>query len=349
MEIITPEFDAKTGRWFYKNKEAKSIRDLLVKLGKGFQVEDYFPDGFTGNLTRRGKLFEGDKKEQVDLTETYNKVQQADTMLSITTENKGHVAQPDLEQPPSKGQGVGSSPTVPAKPSLLETLERLGPITEEMEPIPDTEPVEEVPMIGEIKVDYSEPTQDEIDAANASCAEALETDKYVSVNGHAHMTEPETTDELTRDQTEYLNGEAEKRRQHWKNHANYSHLTQGHPMVGFFAALSSEQKQQALKYKGEENIGIPEPTPIPKPKRKHVKTGGAKGFCHPPDPNRDGILDMWAAGIVTQKIATKFGVKDVKTIARRVAYWRTQGDPRAVVRCANSIGKKRPRAKKGIV
>ncbi len=257
MELISPEFDPETGKWFYKGKEAKSIRDLLVKLGKNYQVEDYFPDGFTGNLTRRGKLFEGDK---------------------------GHVAQQDSEQGTSNAQGVGSSPTVSAKPSLLETLERLGPITEEIGPIPDPtpEPVEEIPMIGEIKVDYSEPNQDEVDAANASCAEVFETDKYVPVNGHAHMIEPEAA-------------------------------------------------------------------PAPKPKRKHVKTGGAKGFCNPPDPNRDGILDMWAAGVITQQIATKFGVKNVKTIARRVAYWRTQGDPRAVVRNANSIGKKRPRAKKGIV
>ena len=60
MKLITPIFyaEGKTGYWAYNGTEAKSIRELLEKLGEGFQVENYFPDGYPFNLTRRGTLFE---------------------------------------------------------------------------------------------------------------------------------------------------------------------------------------------------------------------------------------------------------------------------------------------------
>ena len=41
---------------------------------------------------------------------------------------------------------------------------------------------EEVHKLGAYPVDYSEPTQEEVDAANASCAELLETGNWVPVN-----------------------------------------------------------------------------------------------------------------------------------------------------------------------
>ncbi len=110
MKLITPEFDSNTGTWFYNGKEAKLISELLSKLGKGFQVEDYFPNGFPHNLTRRGKLFEDS---------------------SVIADNG--VA------PVTKHNGTHNK-------SLLETLEKLGPITEELAPMPD--PVPEPVVIG---------------------------------------------------------------------------------------------------------------------------------------------------------------------------------------------------------
>lgn len=41
---------------------------------------------------------------------------------------------------------------------------------------------EEAPRIGEYRVDYSEPTQKEIDEANASCADLFKTGDWVPVN-----------------------------------------------------------------------------------------------------------------------------------------------------------------------
>jgi len=41
---------------------------------------------------------------------------------------------------------------------------------------------EEVHKLGAYPVDYSEPTQEEVDAANASCAELFETGNWVPVN-----------------------------------------------------------------------------------------------------------------------------------------------------------------------
>jgi hypothetical protein len=41
---------------------------------------------------------------------------------------------------------------------------------------------DEAPKIGGYPVDYSEPTQEEIDAANASCAEVFKKGNWVPVN-----------------------------------------------------------------------------------------------------------------------------------------------------------------------
>ena len=41
---------------------------------------------------------------------------------------------------------------------------------------------EEVHMLGEYKVDYSEPTQAELDAIGPDCAELFSTGEWISVN-----------------------------------------------------------------------------------------------------------------------------------------------------------------------
>jgi hypothetical protein len=41
---------------------------------------------------------------------------------------------------------------------------------------------EEVHMLGEYKVDYSEPTQAELDAIGPDCADLFETGEWISVN-----------------------------------------------------------------------------------------------------------------------------------------------------------------------
>ncbi len=41
---------------------------------------------------------------------------------------------------------------------------------------------EDAPKVGAYRVDYSEPTQEEIDAANDSCKELFETGNWVPVN-----------------------------------------------------------------------------------------------------------------------------------------------------------------------
>ncbi|MCK1387346.1 hypothetical protein [Bradyrhizobium sp. 21] len=41
---------------------------------------------------------------------------------------------------------------------------------------------EQAPMVGHYKVDYSEPTQAQVDAANADCADVLKTGEWISVN-----------------------------------------------------------------------------------------------------------------------------------------------------------------------
>jgi hypothetical protein len=38
------------------------------------------------------------------------------------------------------------------------------------------------PMVGHYRVDYSEPTQAQVDAANAECADVLKTGEWISVN-----------------------------------------------------------------------------------------------------------------------------------------------------------------------
>ena len=40
----------------------------------------------------------------------------------------------------------------------------------------------DVPTVGKHKVDYSEPTQAQIDAANAECADLFKTGDWISVN-----------------------------------------------------------------------------------------------------------------------------------------------------------------------
>jgi hypothetical protein len=41
---------------------------------------------------------------------------------------------------------------------------------------------EDQPMIGKYKVDYAEPTQAQVDAANAECADLFKSGKWISVN-----------------------------------------------------------------------------------------------------------------------------------------------------------------------
>lgn len=41
---------------------------------------------------------------------------------------------------------------------------------------------EDVPTVGEYKVDYSEPTQAQVDAANAQCADLFKSGEWISVN-----------------------------------------------------------------------------------------------------------------------------------------------------------------------
>jgi len=41
---------------------------------------------------------------------------------------------------------------------------------------------ETAPMIGKYQIDYSEPTQAQIDAANAQCADLLKDGEWISVN-----------------------------------------------------------------------------------------------------------------------------------------------------------------------
>jgi hypothetical protein len=41
---------------------------------------------------------------------------------------------------------------------------------------------EDVPMVGKYKVDYSEPTQAQVDAANAECADLFKSGEWISVN-----------------------------------------------------------------------------------------------------------------------------------------------------------------------
>jgi hypothetical protein len=41
---------------------------------------------------------------------------------------------------------------------------------------------EDAPTIGKYKVDYSEPTQAQVDAANAECADLFKSGKWISVN-----------------------------------------------------------------------------------------------------------------------------------------------------------------------
>jgi len=41
---------------------------------------------------------------------------------------------------------------------------------------------EDAPKIGKYQVDYSEPTQAQIDAANTECADLVKSGKWISVN-----------------------------------------------------------------------------------------------------------------------------------------------------------------------
>jgi hypothetical protein len=41
---------------------------------------------------------------------------------------------------------------------------------------------EDPPKIGKYQVDYSEPTQEQVDAANAQCADLLKSGEWISVN-----------------------------------------------------------------------------------------------------------------------------------------------------------------------
>jgi hypothetical protein len=41
---------------------------------------------------------------------------------------------------------------------------------------------DDAPKIGKYQIDYSEPTQAQIDAANAECADLLKTGEWISVN-----------------------------------------------------------------------------------------------------------------------------------------------------------------------
>jgi len=46
MTEIEPQFDPTTLTWFHGKKEAKTIAELLKKLGAKFTVKDYYPNGF---------------------------------------------------------------------------------------------------------------------------------------------------------------------------------------------------------------------------------------------------------------------------------------------------------------
>jgi len=70
---------------------------------------------------------------------------------------------------------------LPEPVDLSKEDEYLTALAEECKQLPEKP---EIPMVGSIPVDYSEPTQSEIDAANTSCAEVFETDEWVSVNRH---------------------------------------------------------------------------------------------------------------------------------------------------------------------
>jgi hypothetical protein len=41
---------------------------------------------------------------------------------------------------------------------------------------------EDAPKVGEYQIDYSEPTQAQIDAANAQCPDLFKTGEWISVN-----------------------------------------------------------------------------------------------------------------------------------------------------------------------
>jgi hypothetical protein len=41
---------------------------------------------------------------------------------------------------------------------------------------------ESIPTIGKYQIDYSEPTQAQIDAANAQCSDLFKTGEWISVN-----------------------------------------------------------------------------------------------------------------------------------------------------------------------
>jgi hypothetical protein len=41
---------------------------------------------------------------------------------------------------------------------------------------------DDVPTVGKYGIDYSEPTQAQIDAANAECADAFKSGEWISVN-----------------------------------------------------------------------------------------------------------------------------------------------------------------------
>jgi hypothetical protein len=47
---------------------------------------------------------------------------------------------------------------------------------------PKKEEVEEVHMLGEYKVDYSEPTQEELNAIGPDCTDMFATGEWISVN-----------------------------------------------------------------------------------------------------------------------------------------------------------------------
>ncbi|MCC8957367.1 hypothetical protein H8B02_29200 [Bradyrhizobium sp. Pear77] len=46
----------------------------------------------------------------------------------------------------------------------------------------DVSPAENVPTVGKYRIDYSEPSQAQIDAANAECADLFKSGEWISVN-----------------------------------------------------------------------------------------------------------------------------------------------------------------------
>jgi hypothetical protein len=94
------------------------------------------------------------------------------------------------------------------------------------------------------------------------------------------------------------------------------------------------------------NTAIVKPLPPPTPKAPPIfvvkaasRRSGLRHFRW--GEIRDEVLDLWAAGVSTRMIAERFNISMVNVSAHIVAPARNNGDPRAAVRLAAGIGKKK--------